>query len=129
MLSPIETIKILYKNGHPLSLKTGDIIFEQGQFGDVMYGIIEGEVGLFLGNLLVETIEKGDLFGEGALVQPAHLRATTAKALTDAKLVTLDQERFLFAVQETPLFALQALKSFSDRLRKRRAEYDFSRQV
>jgi CRP/FNR family cyclic AMP-dependent transcriptional regulator len=122
MLSPVETVKILYKNGHPLSLKTGDIIFEQGQFGDVMYGIIEGEVGLFLGNLLVETIEKGDLFGEGALVQPEHLRATTAKALTDAKLVTLDRERFLFAVQETPLFALQALKSFSDRLRKRRAE-------
>jgi CRP/FNR family cyclic AMP-dependent transcriptional regulator len=122
MLSPVETVKILYKNGHPLSLKTGDIIFEQGQFGEVMYGIIEGEVGLFLGNLLVETIEKGDLFGEGALVQPEHLRATTAKALTDANLVTLDRERFLFAVQETPLFALQALKSFSDRLRKRRAE-------
>lgn len=122
MLSPVETVEILYKNGHPLSLKTGDIIFEQGQFGEVMYGIIEGEVGLFLGNLLVETIEKGDLFGEGALVQPEHLRATTAKALTDANLVTLDRERFLFAVQETPLFALQALKSFSDRLRKRRAE-------
>lgn len=122
MLSPIETIKVLNENGHPLSLKTGDIIFEQGQFGEVMYGIIEGEVGLFLGNLLVETIEKGDLFGEGALVQPEHLRATTAKALTDAKLVTLDRERFLFAVQETPLFALQTLKSFSDRLRKRRAE-------
>jgi CRP/FNR family cyclic AMP-dependent transcriptional regulator len=122
MLSPVETIKILNKNGHPLSLKTGDIIFEQGQFGDVMYGIIEGEVSLFWGNQLVETIEKGDLFGEGALIQPEHLRATTAKALTDAKLVTLDREKFLFAVQETPLFALQVLKNFSDRLRNCIAE-------
>jgi CRP-like cAMP-binding protein len=122
MLNPVETIKILNKNGHPLSLQAGDIIFEKGQFGDVMYGIVEGEVGLFLDNQLVETIEKGDLLGQGALVQPDHLRATTAKALTDAKLVTLDRERFLFAVQETPLFALQSLKSFSDRLRKRKAQ-------
>jgi CRP/FNR family cyclic AMP-dependent transcriptional regulator len=122
MLNPVETIKILNKNGHPLSLKAGDIIFVQGKFGDVMYGIIEGEVGLFWDNQLVETIEKGELFGQGALVQPDHLRATTAKALTDVKLVTLDKERFLFAVQETPLFALQSLKSFSDRLRKRNAQ-------
>jgi CRP-like cAMP-binding protein len=122
MLNPVETIKILNKNGQPLSLEAGDIIFEQGQFGDVMYGIVEGEVGLFLDNQLVETIEKGDLLGQGALVQPDHLRATTAKALTDAKLVTLDREGFLFAVQETPLFALQSLKSFSDRLRKRKAQ-------
>ena len=122
MLNPVETIKILNKNGHPLSLQSGDIIFEKGQFGDVMYGIVEGEVGLFLDNQLVETIEKGDLFGQGALVQPDHLRGTTAKALTDTKLVTLDREGFLFAVQETPLFALQSLKSFSDRLRKRKVQ-------
>ncbi|GGA16027.1 hypothetical protein CYANOKiyG1_30080 [Okeania sp. KiyG1] len=34
------------------------------------------------------------------------------------KLAYLDQERFLFVVQETPLFALSVIRSYSNRLRK-----------
>jgi CRP-like cAMP-binding protein len=34
----------------------------------------------------------------------------------DSKLASVDEKRFLFAVQETPMFALQVMKSYSERL-------------
>lgn len=39
-------------------------------------------------------------------------------AKTDCTLITADQEHFMFAVQQTPMFALEVLKSYSDRFRR-----------
>jgi CRP-like cAMP-binding protein len=33
------------------------------------------------------------------------------------EIAIVDQERFLFAVQETPMFALEVMRSYSDRFR------------
>ncbi|MFM8309662.1 MAG: cyclic nucleotide-binding protein, partial [Microcystis aeruginosa] len=43
---------------------------------------------------------------------------STAIAKTDCKLAYLNQPQFLFAVQETPMFAIKVLRSYSDRFRK-----------
>ena len=45
-------------------------------------------------------------------------RGETAK--TDSLLAFLDREHFMFAVQQTPMFALEVMKSYSDRLRRLR---------
>lgn len=118
MLDPARTVSIFQKQPEPMSFLAGEVIFEEGKFGDVMYGIIEGEVELFVNGKVVETIKQGDVFGEGALVHQEHTRASTAIAKTECKLADLDQERFLFAVQETPMFALDVIRSYSDRLRR-----------
>ena len=118
MLKPIETIKILQNNSHIKSLTAGAIIFQQGTEGKVMYGIIEGEVEMLVNDKIVETIQQGDVFGQGALLHSDHLRTSTARAKTDCKIAVLDREHFLFAVQETPLFALEVMRSYSDRFRR-----------
>lgn len=119
MLEPAITVSIFQKQSEePLTFAAGEVIFEAGQPGDVMYGILEGEVELLVNGKVVETIKTGDIFGEGALVHPSKIRASTAVAKTDCKLAFLDQERFLFAIQETPMFALEVIRSFSDRLRR-----------
>ncbi|GAB4542049.1 MAG: hypothetical protein Tsb0014_34420 [Pleurocapsa sp.] len=119
MLKPIETVKILQRNSHIQSLiPGGEVIFHQGTEGNVMYGIIEGEVEMLVNGEVVETIKEGDVFGQGALLHSDHLRASTARAKTDCKIASLDKERFLFAVQETPMFALEVMKSYSDRFRR-----------
>ena len=41
-------------------------------------------------------------------------------AKTDSLLAFLDREHFMFAVQQTPMFALEVMKSYSDRLRRLR---------
>ena len=77
---------------------------------------------------VVETIQKGDIFGEGAIVHLDHQRDSTARALTDSLLAFLDREHFMFAVEQTPMFALEVMKSYSDRLRRLRHILSGTRQ-
>ena len=118
MLEPAKTVSIFQKQSESISVAAGHIIFTAGEPGDYMYGLLEGEVELVIDGKVVETILTGDIFGEGALVQPHGTRASTAIAKTDCKLAFLDEKRFLFAIQETPSFALQVMRSFSARLRR-----------
>ncbi|MDJ0553650.1 MAG: cyclic nucleotide-binding domain-containing protein [Microcoleaceae cyanobacterium MO_207.B10] len=118
MLEPAKTVSLFQKQPEQKIFAPGDQIFEDGEEGDVMYGIIEGVVELFVNGQVVEIIKTGDVFGEGALVHEEHTRASTAIAKTECKLAYLDQERFLFVVQETPMFALYVIRSYSDRLRR-----------
>jgi CRP-like cAMP-binding protein len=117
MLQPVETVKILQRNGNPRTCSPGEIIFQQGEQAQAMYGILEGEVDILVDGQAVETIKAGDVFGAGALIHPEHARTSTAIAKTECQLVSLDRERFLFAVQETPVFALEVMRSLSARLR------------
>ena len=118
MIKPIETIKILLNSSNIQSFPAGTIIFQQGTDGTVMYGIVEGEVEMLVNDKAIETIKEGDVFGQGALLHSDHLRTSTARAKTDCKIAILDQSHFLFAVQETPLFALEVMRSYSDRFRR-----------
>ncbi|MGF1541290.1 MAG: cyclic nucleotide-binding domain-containing protein, partial [Pleurocapsa sp.] len=92
----------------------------EGERGDVIYGIISGEVEILVNGKVIETIQKGDVFGEGALLHLDHQRDSDAITKTDSLLAFLNREHFLFAVQQTPMFALEVMKSYSDRLRRLR---------
>jgi CRP-like cAMP-binding protein len=118
MLQPIETIKILQNNSQIKSFSAGETIFHQGNEGKEMYGIVQGEVEMLINDKVVETIKEGDAFGQGALLDSEHLRASTARAKTDCQIAALDQNHFLFAVQETPMFALEVMRSYSNRFRR-----------
>jgi CRP-like cAMP-binding protein len=117
MLAPATTVEIFSRKEDSQLISAGQVIFQAGEVGIHMYGILEGEVDLLVGDRVVETLQAGDAFGEGALVQPQMTRATTAIARTDCRLAALDRRRFLFAVQETPSFALEVMHSLSTRLR------------
>lgn len=116
MLEPTRTIKLLEKHAPQQTYASGQIIFEEGHQGDVMYGVLEGEVDMVVNGKIVETIHAGDVFGVRALVAPDHLRASTAIAKTYCRIALVDREHFMFAVQETPMFALEVIRSYSDRL-------------
>ncbi|MFM6189459.1 MAG: cyclic nucleotide-binding domain-containing protein [Planktothrix sp.] len=117
MIQPAETVKLFNKQPEQQYV-AGQVIFEEGQQGETLFGILQGEIELWVNGKVVETLFAGDVFGEGALVQPDRTRASTAIAKTDCLLAIMDQARFLFAVQQTPMFALEVLKSYSDRLRR-----------
>jgi CRP-like cAMP-binding protein len=117
ILEPVQTVKILQTNGETKAFKSGEIIFSQGEPAQLMYGIVTGNVNILVDDTVVETLESGDVFGIGALVHRDHRRSSTAMAQTDTQLVSLDHQHFLFAVQQSPIFALEVMKSYSDRLR------------
>lgn len=114
-LEPIRTIQIFQRQPDPRQFAAGQVIFEQGQTADVMYGLVEGEVEIRVQGKVLETLMPGAAFGVGALIGD-KIRRHTAIALTDCTLAYLDEERFLFAVQETPMFALEIMRTYANRL-------------
>ncbi|MEH1786070.1 Crp/Fnr family transcriptional regulator [Nostoc sp.] len=115
MLSPVLTVSIFQKKSDPKVFSAGQVIFEEGQPGSEMYGILEGEIDILVNGKIVETIETGEVFDVGVLVGIKN-RTYTAIAKINSKLVFLNEEEFLFAVQETPMFAVEVMKSYSKRL-------------
>lgn len=99
-----------------VAYKAGEVIFDAGDSADVMYAVREGEVEIRVKDHLLEVCRPGDHFGEMALVDGSN-RAARAVARTDVTLVVVDRQRFLFLVQETPTFALQAMHKLAERVR------------
>lgn len=95
----------------------GEIIFQQGDEGIVMYGIQAGEVAIKHDDRLLRTLGPGDIFGEMAVID-LEPRSATAIAHTDCKLVEIDKAEFLFRVQHHPIFALFVLQTNTRRLRE-----------
>jgi CRP/FNR family cyclic AMP-dependent transcriptional regulator len=98
------------------SVPAGTVIFKEGETGNEMYGIVEGEVELVSPAGVVAKLGPDDTFGEMAIVDHQS-RMATATATTDSVLAVIDRQRFLWLVHETPTFALQVMRTMADRLR------------
>jgi len=92
------------------------MIFRQGDVGDVMYIVQQGEVEILLHDTIVETVEAGGILGELALIDNRP-RAASAVARTDCSVVPIDENRFAYMVQETPHFAIHVMEVMAERLR------------
>jgi len=111
-------MRALASTGEVINVEPGDPIFRSGESGDCMFGLLEGTVELsWNGESGLETIQAGDVFGAGALVTHDHRRYGNARAVTPCRLLVMNRETFLFAVQESPMFAIELLGSIDQRLR------------
>src|SRR5262245_1527698 len=99
-----------------LKLAPGDFLFREGDKGDKMYVLLEGEIDIFLGDFVFETAGPGSLLGEMALIDDAP-RTANAVAKKASRLAQIDRRRFHFLVQQTPHFASHVTKVLADRLR------------
>lgn len=94
----------------------GDIIFSEGDPGDIMYAVAEGEVEISIHGKPVYFVKQGEVIGEMALIDRKP-RSATAKAKTDCKLVPIDEHRFNYLIKQTPMFVTQIMKVMSERIR------------
>jgi len=99
-----------------LDLAPGQVVFKEGDAGTEMFGIVSGEVRLEAGGHVVATLGPDDVFGEMALLDSSP-RMASAIATSETQLAVIDRHRFLFLVQETPMFALSVMSAMADRLR------------
>ncbi|MGZ4736682.1 MAG: Crp/Fnr family transcriptional regulator [Acidimicrobiia bacterium] len=100
-----------------LKLEPGELLFHEGDPGDVMYAVVEGHVELSRHGRMIEDVGPGEILGELALIDHAP-RSATATASTAARVVRVDQDRFTYLVNEHPTFALQVMTVMADRLRR-----------
>jgi CRP-like cAMP-binding protein len=96
----------------------GEPIFRAGDEGHCMYVVQEGQVEVKVGDILIEELGPGEVFGEMALVDNSP-RSADVFAKTDCRVVPIDEDKFMSHVHRTPFFALQVMRMQADRLRKR----------
>ncbi len=101
----------------------GVAVFREGEPGDALYLVVEGEVSVFKAksgekNLGVEIarIGGGECFGEMALLEDAP-RSATIQTVGPARFLVLRKRDFTRIVQEYPQIALHIARVLSARIR------------
>lgn len=101
----------------PASFKSGETIFREGDKADCLYVIQEGEVEIRLGNRMLKSLRRGQIFGEMALIDGSP-RSASAIAISGVTIVPVNEKQFLFMVGHTPYFALNVMRVLAERLRE-----------
>jgi len=112
----MTTINIFRSARDTVAFEPGQVVFEEGDPGDVMYAVVEGSVEIARDGHVIEAVPEGGIFGELALVDESA-RGATATAATAARLAKVDKKHFTYLVHEHPTFALQVMKVMAERLR------------
>jgi CRP-like cAMP-binding protein len=112
----------LLANMVSVKIAKGTVLFAEGDGGDQLYVIAEGKLKLGTSSgdgreNLLSILGPGEMFGELSLFDPGP-RTSTATAVTDAKLLSLGQEKLLPWLVENPKVSLQLLASLAQRLRR-----------
>lgn len=99
-----------------VTFNAGETIFSEGDLGNIMYGVIMGEVELLAGSKYLATVKENEIFGEMVLLDSCQ-RSATAIAVTDVTLAKVTKESFLEHITEDPSFALKVMATLAGRLR------------
>jgi CRP-like cAMP-binding protein len=118
----MSIIDLLPGDAHLTSLQAGHVIFAQGDPGDFMYVVVEGDVQVLIEGKAIERVGPGGIVGEMALID-AGARSATAITKTKCLVVAVDERRFKDLVGQRPDFALQVMRILARRLRRMDSEH------
>lgn len=115
-ISSFDFTTILGHSERVIQRQPGDIIIDIGEPGDCMYVLKSGEAVVKVGDIIFETVGKGGIVGEMAMLDE-HARSASVIARTPCELVAIDRERCLSLVREKPLIAMELMRAIARRLR------------
>ncbi|HET6445973.1 MAG TPA: cyclic nucleotide-binding domain-containing protein [candidate division Zixibacteria bacterium] len=99
----------------------GDVIIRQGDIGDCMYVIQDGEVEVILESegqeIPLQVHGPGSFFGEMAIFDK-DVRSATVRAIGDATVLTVDKKSLMRRVHEDPSLAFKLVETMSGRIRE-----------
>ena len=103
----------------------GEVIIYQGEVGNCMYIVQEGQVEVFVEKegqeIRLELLGEGEIIGEMAIFEN-EVRSATVRASGQARLLTVDKRNFLRRVHEDPSLAYRIVQSMSHRIREMNKE-------
>ena len=95
----------------------GEIIIRQGDHGDCIYIIEEGQVEVYQEqggvHIKIAVLKAGDLFGEMAAFEHKK-RFATVKALGDVRVLTIDKKTLFKRIHEDPSLAFRVMEKMAD---------------
>jgi CRP-like cAMP-binding protein len=100
--------------------KEGEVIFHQGDIGNTMFVIQDGEVEAvaeFNGEeYRLRSMGPNEFFGEMALFEK-EVRTATIRAIRPTRVLTIDKKNFLGGIHEDPSLAFRIVETMSHRIR------------
>ena len=112
-----------------VSFGKDEVIFVEGSYGETMYEITSGKVGIYAkygseGQTLLATLGEGEIFGEMGLVE-FWARSATAVALEDdTQANEVGSDEFMSYLQDQPDKVLSIMRQLSARLRETNQKYE-----
>jgi MFS family permease len=94
---PAPSLEGIARDLETLTVSQGTVVIKEGERGDRYYAIAEGELAVSRQSQFLQTVSRGDGFGEIALIRDVPRQATVTAA-TDASLYTLEREQFVQTV-------------------------------
>ncbi len=98
----------------------GEVIVRQGDVGNCMFIIQEGEVEAVAEangkELRLRTMGPNEFFGEMALFEK-ETRTATIRAIRPTRVLTVDKKNFLGGIHEDPSLAFRIVQTMSHRIR------------
>lgn len=99
----------------------GELIVRQGEQGNCMYVLQQGEVEVLFRDsekeVCLAVLGEGDFFGEMGLFEQ-EVRSASVRARGDVRALTVDKKTFLRKVHEDPSLAFNMLQRMSHRVRE-----------
>jgi CRP-like cAMP-binding protein len=120
-LSPAD-LKQVAVIAEEASFQDGDVLAEEGEQGDELFVLVEGEVIVSTTSAAGQTIElarrsSGDYVGEMSIIN-REPRMATLVASGNTYALTIDQRSFEGLLRERPEVGLSVIRELSTRLRK-----------
>jgi len=112
----MDLLEVFRNSDDLLEFSAGAVIMEEGQEGNVVYVVMEGNVAISLNGKILATAGPGEIVGEMALINK-DMRSATVKAMTDCVLAQIDQSSFDSLLRHVPEFALHVMNVLADRLK------------
>ena len=99
----------------------GEVIIRQGETGDCLYIVQEGEVEVYTekdGKEVSLAVRRaGELLGEMSIFE-REVRSASVRARGRARVLTVDKNNFLRRINEDPTLAFRIVQTMSRRIRE-----------
>ena len=117
-----DDLKIISKKINIIKIEQGEILFKEGDKGDCVYFIVDGQIDVLkesvsgskigIDKVLITTLTRGRSIGEMSVIDKIP-RSATVKARTKSKLITLTLSDFDLICEERPKIGLKIIKEIS----------------
>ncbi len=94
---PAPSLEGIARELQPVAVSSGTVVINEGERGDCYYAVAQGELAISRQGRVVQTVSRGDGFGEIALIRDVPRQASVT-AVTDASLYSLHKELFVQTV-------------------------------
>ena len=98
----------------------GEIVVRQGDVGDCMFVVQDGEVEILVqesgSEVVLRSAGRNEVLGEMAIFEHQP-RSATIRAKGKARILTLDKRNFLRRINEDPSLAFRMIETMSHRVR------------